>query len=157
MASAKNSLLGLQKALKIHTGDGDYTIDPAQDPVGYANLLERSRDQRVLEARAVQDAAPVTPGLDPGQVQQNKVINRSAEDAAMGPAGFNRQWAGFFEAPNVLQDNNPGMKFKYDYGTMGNPATQLAGISGKKKKPMPQTDEEFLAGNPGLKKRLGEL
>lgn len=132
MASAKNSLLGLQGALKVHTGDGDVDINPADDPLGYGNLLERNHDQRVAEMRTAEDAAPLNPSLDPAQNAFFKTFNRSQEDAAMGPAGFNRQWAGFLEAPNVLADNDPAHSYKYGYSTMGNPADMLAGLSKKK-------------------------
>lgn len=146
MAIAK-SVLGLQKALKVHTGDGDYEVDPSLDPQGYGDLLGRSRDQRVMESRAAADALPLEAGIDPAQDAYFKTVNRGAEDGAMGPAGFNRQWAGFLEAPRVLEDNNPGTRYRMNYSTMGNRAQTLAGLSIKRPDihPMPETHEAFMA------------
>lgn len=155
--AVKNSVLGLQKALKVRTAGGDVTVNPAEDPNGYGGLLGQHYDARMAEQRQVEDATPLPADVDPAQAAYFKTVNRGAQDAAMGPAGYNRQWAGFLEAPEVLAENNPGATYRIDPTGLGNPAAQLAGISGKKKRPLPQTDAEFLAGNPGLKKRLGEL
>lgn len=123
MAISK-SVLGLQKALRVHTGEGDYTVDPSHDPTGYGNLLGRSYDARMAENRAVEDATPLEAGIDPAQNAYFKTFNRGQESAAMGPAGFNRNWAGFFEAPRVLEENNPGTKYRIDAGSLNLPTEQ---------------------------------
>lgn len=120
--SAIPSVLGLKKALTIHTGNGDVGIDPEQDPLGYKQLLGQSLDERVRTQRAAADAvAPPDMGTQ---------IARSAEDGATGPAGWNRNWAEFGEVPRVLEDNT-GATYKPAYSTMGN---RLAGLSVKRQK-----------------------
>lgn len=105
MNISKNPVLtGLQKALRVHTLDGDFMVDPAQDPLGYKNLLERQHDAYSQESRAAaQQAAPdpLAFGRNPGL----EAFSRSQEDGATGVAGWNRNWAAWQEAPQVLADN----------------------------------------------------
>ena len=140
------SVLGLQKVLRVHTGTGgDYSVDPSRDPQGYGNVLERSYDARVQEDRAQEDAAPPNPSMNSAQATYFKTFNRGQEDAAMGPAGYNRKWAGFLEAPQVLEENNPGTTYRTNYSGMG-AANTLAQMSKKRpsQKPMPETHDAFM-------------
>ena len=59
MATAKitnPALLGLKHALTLHTGRGDFTVDPAEDPLGYEQLLQESSDERERQANADEDS-----------------------------------------------------------------------------------------------------
>lgn len=161
MATTK-SLVGLQKALRLHVGDGeDVTAFPAQDPQGYGYLLGRSRDQHILEDRQAADATPDP--INPAQANYFTAFNRGREDGAMGPAGYNRGWAKFFEAPRVIAEN-AGLRSRLDpsgmdvstesYGQpnaegtlqpMTTPAQQLARLSGGPAKPLPESHEKFMA------------
>lgn len=123
------SVQGLKKAMTVHTGSGDFTVDPGANPRGYQDLLEQSRDERVRVQREAEDAQLAqTPMQDRNPALEQ--FNRTQEDAAMGPNGYNRDWASFFEAPRVLDENTPG-KVRVNY----NPASaRLAGLSVNKVK-----------------------
>ncbi len=119
-------LRGAATALQLKSPSGDVTMDPAADPAGYTQGLFGSRDERVRQQRATEDAS--TNIMAPGYAQQyfNRSFNRAQEDGAQGPAGFNRDWVPFFEAQNVIADNNPGMKYKTDYSGLDLPTSTAA-------------------------------
>lgn len=99
------SMPRLSNMMRVRTNDGVVDTDPSADPMGYGKLLEASYDHRVAQQRQQEDATPLQAGIDPAQAAYFKGFNRSQEDGAMGPAGYNRPWAGFLEAPQVIGEN----------------------------------------------------
>lgn len=105
--------------LRMQTPNGDVNLDPAADPAGYMQALMGSRDERVRQQRAAEDASTNLTAPDYAQTMINRGFNRAQEEGAQGPGGFNRSWVPFFESQNVIADNNnPGMKYKTDYGSL---------------------------------------
>lgn len=111
------SMPRLTNLMRVRTNDGVVDADPSADPLGYGKLLEASSDHRVTQGRQREDATPLPAGLDPAQSEYFKTFNRSQEDGAMGPAGYNRPWAGFLEAPQVVGEN-AGMSSRIDARSM---------------------------------------
>lgn len=100
-----NALRGLQHALTLQTATGPVTLDPSQDPEGYARMLGESYDTRVAAQRASADATEPLTSEAPGRNYGLEQTIRAQQDAATGPAGWNRQWVPFLEAPQVQADN----------------------------------------------------
>lgn len=122
-------LNGLQHALKVLTTGGVMEANPTADPSGYGGLLMQSHDHRVQEQRQEEDATPLPAGINPAQNNYFKTFNRGQQDAAMGPAGYNRQWAGYLEAPNVQAENDPH-KLRMSYGSLDLPISSYSGAAG---------------------------
>lgn len=118
--------------------------------------LHMQFDQQMRKQRAAEDATlqtqmndttdPVTMGMAI-QAKNAQSFTRGQQDMANGPSGYNRQWAGVpFNARGLAKDPT-GLTVEGADGLAG--LQQAAG--------MPDTDAEWMAKNPALKKRLTEL
>lgn len=111
---------------------------------GLRQALGQRHDQRVFDQRQEEDALPLPAGLDAAQNNYFKTFNRGQQDAAMGPSGYNRQWAAALEAPNVAAEADPNSAHKYrvDYGSLDLPVDQYSGPAG--------SNLQLQAENPAL-------